>query len=64
MDSKKKTKDKSKTKTMVEDMLFTNNVVKKGLRTVASHHVESFNYAMETCLPRINQYMLTAEVAA
>jgi len=30
---------------------------------VASHHVESFNFAMDTCLPRINQYMLTAEVA-
>jgi DNA-directed RNA polymerase I subunit RPA2 len=30
---------------------------------VASHHVESFNYAMDTCLPRINQYMLTAEIA-
>lgn len=66
MESKKNTKkgNKSKTKTMVEDMLFTNKIVKKGLRNVASHHVESFNYAMETCLPRINQYMLTAEVAA
>jgi len=37
--------------------------VKEGLRNVASHHVQSFNYAMETCLPRINQYMLTAEIA-
>ena len=39
MESKKNTKkeNKSKTKTMVEDMLFTNKIVKKGLRNVASH---------------------------
>ena len=43
-------------------MRFTNKIVKDGLRNVASHHVESFNYAIEKCLPRINQYMLTAEV--
>ena len=36
--------------------------MKDGLRNVASHHVESFNYAIDKCLPRINQYMLTAEV--
>ena len=41
---------------------FTEKIVKSNLRNVASHHVESFNYAMETCLPRINQYMLTAEI--
>ena len=38
-------------------------MVKDGLRNVASHHVESFNYAIDKCLPRINQYMLTSEVA-
>jgi len=45
-------------------MLFTNKIVKESLRNVASHHVESFNYAVGPCLTRINQYMLTAEVAS
>ena len=38
-------------------------VVRDGLKNIASHHVESFDFAMSTCLPRMNQYMLTAEVA-
>lgn len=42
---------------------FNAKLVRDGLRNVASHHVESFNYALDTCLPRINEYMLTAEVA-
>ena len=50
-------------KNINHDVRFTNKIVKDGLRNVASHHVESFNYSMNTCLPRINQYMLTAEVA-
>ena len=37
-------------------------MVKKGLRNVASHHIESFNYAMQKCLPRICSYMLPVEV--
>ena len=47
---------------MGEDVRFTQNVVKKGLRNVASHHIESFDYAMQKCLPRICQYMLPVEV--
>ena len=42
---------------------FNAKLVRDGLRNVASHHVESFNYALDICLPRINEYMLTAEVA-
>ena len=41
---------------------FTEKIVRSGLRNVASHHVESFNYAMDKCLPRINKYMLKAEI--
>ena len=33
---------------------FNSNLVKEGLRNCASHHVESFNYGLGTCLPRIN----------
>ena len=47
---------------MNEDVRFTQNVVKKGLRNVASHHIESFDYAIQKCLPRICQYMLPVEV--
>ena len=44
------------------EVRFTQNVVKKGLRNVASHHIESFDYAMQKCLPRICSYMLPVEV--
>jgi DNA-directed RNA polymerase I subunit RPA2 len=49
-------------KNINHDVRFTEKVVKDGLRNVASHHVQSFNYTFETCLSRINQYMLTSEV--
>ena len=50
--------------TLNEEVRFTQSVVKKGLRNVASHHVESFNYAMERCLPRICSYMMPVEVVS
>jgi DNA-directed RNA polymerase I subunit RPA2 len=40
---------------------FTESVVKDGLRNVASHHIESFNFALGKCLPRICKYMLPVE---
>jgi hypothetical protein len=63
----KKSKKQSATgeeqpKSWAEDVKFTNNVVKKGLRNVASHHIESFNYTVQKCLPRICSYMLPIEV--
>ena len=39
---------------MTRERQFENNIVKDGLRNVAQHHIDSFNFAMETCLPRIN----------
>ena len=45
-----------------QEIRFTQSVVKKGLRNVASHHIESFDYAMQKCLPRICTYMLPVEV--
>ena len=35
--------------------------MKDGLRNAASHHVDSFNYAFEKCLPLICKYMLPVE---
>lgn len=54
--------EKKQPKNLARETLFKSNVVKDGLRNAASHHVESFNYGMGTCLPRINQYMFTSEV--
>lgn len=50
-------------KNINHEVRFTEKIVKEGLRNVASHHVDSFNYAMNDCLPKINQYMLTTEIA-
>ena len=41
-------------KNLTRETLFESNIVKDGLRNAASHHVESFNFAMGACLPRIN----------
>jgi len=56
-------KDKVKDKTLNEKIRFTNKVIKDGLRNVASHHIQSFDYSMQTGLPRICKYMLPVEVA-
>ena len=58
----KKEESKVKDKSVSERIRFTNKVVKDGLRNVASHHVESFNYAIEKCLPRICQNMMAVEL--
>jgi hypothetical protein len=42
---------------------FTNKVIKEGLRTVSSHHIDAFDYAMDKCMPRICKYMLPVELA-
>ena len=60
---KGKSQTKKGGKTLNEEVRFTQSVVKKGLRNVASHHIESFNYAMEKCLPRICAYMLPVVVS-
>ena len=39
-------------------------MVKDGLRNVASHHIDSFNYALGTCLPKICRNMLPVEISA
>lgn len=39
---------------LMREANFNSNLVKEGLRNCASHHVESFNYGLGTCLPRIN----------
>ena len=58
-----KKKNKSANRTVNEEVRFTEKIVKEGLRNAASHHIESFNYALEDCLPRICKYMLPVEVS-
>ena len=51
-------------KTLNEEVRFTQKVIKSGLRNVASHHIESFNYALDKCLPKICKYMLPVEISS
>ena len=59
----KKAKAEKPTRNLNEQVRFTNKVVKDGLRNAASHHIDSFNYALTTCLPRICKYMPSVEVS-
>ena len=59
--STREIKDKKQT-TLNESVRFTQKVVKEGLRNVSSHHIESFNYAMGACLPRITRNILPVDV--
>jgi DNA-directed RNA polymerase beta subunit len=56
-------KKEKKTITLNEQVRNTNKVIKEGLRNVARHHVESFDYALGPQLPRICKYMLPVEVS-
>ena len=58
----KKASQPAKPANLNQEVRFTQLIVKKGLRNVASHHIESFDYAMQKCLPRICSYMLPVEV--
>ena len=50
-------------KKVVNDVArFTEKEIKLGMKNAASHHVESFNYALKVCLPRICEYMLRVEL--
>lgn len=42
---------------------FTEKEVKLGMKNATSHHIESFNYAMKVCLPRICENMLRVEIS-
>jgi hypothetical protein len=47
-------KASKKQKKAVNDKLrFTEKEVAEGLKQASRHHIESFDYAMQTCLPRI-----------
>lgn len=61
------TKDatKSAPKADVDDKRrFTEKSIKEGLRQASKHHIESFDYAMKDCLPRICQNLLATEISS
>ena len=62
--SRKKDKKAAKgpRETFNSNVRFTNKVVKEGLRTVSQHHIDAFDYAIDTCLPRVCKYMLPVEL--
>ena len=64
--SKKKDKPKSAAKgphdSFNSNVRFTNKVIKQGLRAVSQHHIDAFDYAIDTCLPRVCKYMLPVEL--
>lgn len=49
-------------KTLSERVRFTNKVINTGLKSVSQHHIEAYDYGIQTCLPRIVEYMLPVEV--
>lgn len=55
---------RDKKSTLNEQVRFTQRIVKDGLRNVSSHHIESFNYALGTCLPRICKNILPVEIVS
>jgi hypothetical protein len=61
--SQHKKKEVKSEKTLNEKVRFTNKIIKQGLRTVSQHHIESFDYGLGKCLPRICGNMLKVEVA-
>ena len=54
--------NKSRESKVNDKVRFTEKVISTGLRNAAIHHIESFNYAMETCLPRICQNLMPTEI--
>ena len=44
--ARKSSKSDSKPRNLNEEIRFTHSAVKQGLRNVASHHIESFDYYM------------------
>ena len=49
---------------MVNDKVrFTEKEVKEGLKQASRHHIESFDYAMEVCLNRICENLLSTEIS-
>lgn len=49
---------------MNDKVRFTEKHLSTALKNASLHHIQSFDYAMETCLPRICQNLLPQEIAS
>eukprot|EP00347_Sterkiella_histriomuscorum_P020025 403339388 len=54
----------SKERKVNDRVRFTEKTLSVQLKNAAKHHIESFEYAIEQCLPRICQNLLAAELSA
>jgi hypothetical protein len=43
---------------------FTEKQLSENLRQASRHHIESFDFAMQECLPRICENLLATEISA
>jgi len=43
---------------------FTEKHLSENLRQASRHHIESFDFAMQECLPRICENLLATEISA
>ena len=46
----------------MDEVRFTEKMVKESLKNAASHHIESFDFGLKTLLPRICKNMSNVEV--
>jgi hypothetical protein len=62
--SKKGSEKASGTKTVNDKVRFTEKQLSENLRQASRHHIESFDFAMQECLPRICENLLATEISA
>ena len=62
--SKKGSEKASGNKTVNDKVRFTEKHLSENLRQASRHHIESFDFAMQECLPRICENLLATEISA
>jgi hypothetical protein len=51
-------------RTVNDKLRFTEKQIAEGLKQASRHHIESFDYALKTCLPRICRNLLVTDISA
>jgi hypothetical protein len=54
----------SKKRKVNDHVRFTEKSLSDSLKQAARHHIESFDFAMQECLPRICNNLLASEISA
>jgi hypothetical protein len=58
------TKKKGGVREVNDHVRFTEKTLSERLRQAAKHHIESFDFAVQECLPRICNNLLATEISA